>query len=97
MTSGKKYAILTLGFLVLALGVTVFANGGLLHIYYLYQQKARLERVNLEIKEKNRELAREVEALKNNQVYLESIARQELGLVKKGDIVFQFEKDIKIE
>ena len=97
MTSGKKYAILIVGFLVIALSVTIFANGGLLRIYYLYQQKERLERINLELKEKNRELAGEVESLKNNRVYLENLARQELGLVKEGDVVFQFEKEIKAD
>jgi cell division protein FtsB len=94
VTGGKKYAILIVGFLLVALSVTIFTNGGLRHIYYLYQQKERLERLNLELEEKNRKLSGEVAALKNNRAYLENLARQELGLVKEGDIVFQFEKDI---
>ena len=54
--------------------------------------RADLNRVNTEINElksKNKELADEISLLKNDSNYVEKIARQKLGMLKKNEIVFE--------
>lgn len=42
------------------------------------------------IKAENEQLKREIEALKSDRRYLESIARKEFGLVRPNEIIYQF-------
>ncbi|MDK2784642.1 MAG: hypothetical protein PWQ41_295 [Bacillota bacterium] len=52
--------------------------------------RAKLERVNKEIaatQQRTEELRREIEYLKSD-AYVEKVAREELGLVKPGEIIF---------
>ncbi|MBI3307495.1 MAG: septum formation initiator family protein [Candidatus Omnitrophica bacterium] len=46
-----------------------------------------------EMDEKIRELTRERDLLKNDMTYLEKVIRDELGLVKPGEIVYKFVPD----
>lgn len=63
--------------------------------------RADLTRVNNEINElqlKNKELADEIALLKNDSNYVEKIARQKLGMLKKNEIIFEVpEKKAKNE
>jgi cell division protein FtsB len=47
---------------------------------------------NARLQEENRRLAEQIQRLKNSNEEVEKIAREELGLVKKGEIVYQFER-----
>lgn len=42
-----------------------------------------------ELRIKNTQLAEEVEKLKNDPLYVEGIARKEMGLSKKGELVYK--------
>jgi len=45
------------------------------------------------LREENRKLAQQIERMKKNKKEeVERIAREELGLVKKGEIVYKFEQ-----
>jgi len=69
---------------------TIFGERGLLKIYHLNKEKQEV-RLRMEaIKGDNLKLVREVDALKNDRRYLESIARKDLGLVRKNEIIYQF-------
>lgn len=48
-----------------------------------------LKNQNRSIEEENKRLLREIKNLKENPDYIERLAREELGLVKKDEIVFQ--------
>lgn len=50
----------------------------------------RLVETNLELQRDNRALARQIRGLKDDLSAIERVARDELGLVRPGDIVFQF-------
>lgn len=93
MGKGKRYILLVAGFLVLVVSVTILGNGGIFHIYRLYQEEKQIETDNQKLRDKNARLRKEVEALTSDLAYIERIARQELGMVKEGDAVYQFKKE----
>jgi len=71
---------------------TVFGDKGLLQVYRLKRELKEIERVNRELQQENERLRAEINNLRTNKKYIEELARRELGLVKKGEIVYQFDK-----
>ena len=76
---------------------TIFGERGLLRIYHLNKEQQDV-RLRLEaLKGENLKLVREVDALKDDRRYLESIARRDFGMVRKNEIIYQFppQSDVK--
>ncbi len=71
---------------------TFFGDKGLLQVYRLRRELKEIERVNMELQQENDRLRAEIDNVKTNKKYVEELARRELGLVKKGEIVYQFDK-----
>ncbi|MBT0665710.1 septum formation initiator family protein [Geobacter pelophilus] len=69
---------------------TVFGERGLLRIYELNREKQEIARRSEALRVENDNLKREIEALKSDRRYLESIARKDFGLVRPNEIVYQF-------
>ncbi len=47
---------------------------------------------NNALKESNRDLKNKTELLKNDNHYIEKVARKELGMVGSGEIIYHFEE-----
>ena len=65
-------------------------------VYSLVKQNnkmAELERQTEILINSNEELRAEIERLKHDQAYLEQVAREKYGLLKKNERVFDFSKD----
>ena len=65
-------------------------------VYSLVKQNKRtaeLERQTEVLIKSNEELRAEIERLKHDQAYLEQVAREKYGLLKKNERVFDFSKD----
>ena len=71
---------------------TFFGDKGLLQVYRLRRELKEIERVNMELRQENERLRAEIANLRTNKKYIEELARKELGLVKKGEIVYQFDQ-----
>jgi len=69
---------------------TIFGERGLLQIYHLNKEKQEVQLRMEAIKGDNLKLVREVDALKNDRRYLESIARKDFGMIRKNEIIYQF-------
>jgi cell division protein FtsB len=69
---------------------TVFGERGLLSIYHLNRERKDMDIRMEALKADNDRLRREIEALKTDRRYLESIARKDFGLVRKNEIIYQF-------
>jgi cell division protein FtsB len=69
-----------------------FGNKGLLQVYRLRKELKEIERANTDLQRENERLKAEIEHLRTNKKYIEELARRELGLVKKGEIVYQFDQ-----
>jgi len=79
--------------LILFLLLIVFARNGILD---LSKKKVELQESvakNDELKEENKILYREVNRLKNDEEYIEQVARKELGMIKKNEIIVKFHSD----
>jgi cell division protein FtsB len=59
-------------------------------MYQMHQTKVALEREIAQITASNAALAEEVRALRTDPGRIEAIAREELGLVKPRDLVYEF-------
>ena len=69
-----------------------FGDKGLLQVSRLRKELKEIERANTELQRENERLKAEIEHLRTNEKYIEELARRELGLVKKGEIVYQFDQ-----
>jgi len=91
-TKGKIAVVLGIVALVSFLFVIGLGDRGAVDFYQLHLRKVRLQESNLELQKKNRDLYRKIQRLKSDLDYVESIARTELGMVGKGELVYQFRK-----
>lgn len=88
----KKRFLLLVLFLFLILGFfTFFGDKGILHLLRLQKELARIKEMNSKIEGENRKLREEVRRLQHEKRYIEEIARRELGMVKEGEIIYQFD------
>ena len=55
----------------------------------LKQKNSSYERQIYDLKMKNRQLAGEKKLLENDPVYLEKIAREKMGLIKEGEVIYR--------
>ncbi len=79
------------GIVILLLGIfSAVGDRGLLPLYRLARTRAELGREIARLKESNAQLAEEVRTLREDSGRLEAIARDELGLVRPGDTVYDF-------
>ncbi len=81
---------------ILTLLWIVFAPGH--GLYFLHKQKKYLAELQAEqqtLIENNKKLAEDVERLQTDQEYLEKIAREEHGMLKENEMVFDFSRKKK--
>jgi cell division protein FtsB len=76
--------VLVTGFLI------AFGNRGLLDNYMMHERLATLKKINQDIARENKELKKTIVLLRSKLPYVEMVARNELGMVKKGDLVYRF-------
>lgn len=70
-----------------------FCAQGLQEIYNLRKEKEKIELNNQKLREENVRLANQIKKIKNNdREEIEKIVREELGLIKRGEIVYKFEE-----
>ena len=88
----KKRILVFILFLVLIFGFfTFFGDKGIVHLLRLQKELARVKEANARTEEENRKLREEVKRLQYEKRYIEEIARKELGMVKEGEVIYQFE------
>lgn len=83
---------------IVASGWVVFAPGsGLYHYHRLQGEIQRLAAKNDELQARNRELSREIDRLQHDDAYIENLARQKYGMLKKNEMVYRFREPKKKE
>jgi len=88
----KKYLLFLGLFISGMLLFALFGSRGLMQIYKLKEERDRIQASNARLQEDNRKLGEQINRLRNDKDEVEKIAREERGMVKKGEIVYQFEK-----
>jgi cell division protein FtsB len=78
------------GFVFVIGCLIVFGNRGLIDNYMMRERLVAIEKANQELARQNRDLKKTIILLRSDLPYIEAVARNELGLVKKGDLVYRF-------
>jgi cell division protein FtsB len=73
-----------MGFLI------TFGNRGIVDNFMMREKLTALKKTNREIARENRELIKTIMLLRSELPYIEMVARNELGMVRKGDLVYRF-------
>ena len=72
-----------------------FGRHGLIDLYKMQKEKERCLAILKHLKERKRLLADEITRLKEDNKYFESVAREQLGMIKDNEIVYRFKKELK--
>jgi cell division protein FtsB len=90
----KKLIFLTfvsLSFIYLSISL-VFGDMGLFRYLELHRTKINLENQITEINKQNEQLRTQLKLLKEDPFYKEKLAREEYGLSKPNEYIFQYDK-----
>ena len=79
-------AIMTMFLMLLFI---VFGENGLTDLYQLKIKKDNVSKINKELKKENLSLYREIDRLKNDPEYVEDVARKELGVIAKDEVIIK--------
>ena len=88
--AARKMAILLVGMAVVFTVVSALSEAGLSRVGALEAEVARMQRLNAELEAENARLTLRIEALRHDDETIERVAREELGLVRPGEVVFRF-------
>ncbi len=69
---------------------TLVGQHGLLHLQEIRQEQQALEAEAFTLARENADLQDRITRLKTDDEFLEKVAREELGFVGKGEIVYRF-------
>ena len=83
------FAVLTVLASLVLLGLILFSDHGFYDLLRLRHQQNRLVEGNDQIAEENCALSVEIERLKTDPTFIEDVARRELGMVGKNDLIIR--------
>jgi cell division protein FtsB len=87
----QRWALYALSVFILSLGIlTAVGERGVLHLWRLRGEKAKLDEENYRLQKENEGLRQRISKLRNDNFYLEKMAREELNLVRPGEIIYRF-------
>jgi cell division protein FtsB len=88
----KEYLIYGVIFALALIFFIIFAGRGLVQIHHLKKEQEKVKIATGRLQAENKNIAEQIEKMKKNtKEEVEKIAREELGLVKKGEIIYKFE------
>ena len=85
-----RHLRLAILFLLVLVVASVLGNRSLLRLYQMHQDRTALQREIEQLTAANAALADEVRSLRTDPARAEAIAREDLGLVKPGELVYEF-------
>jgi cell division protein FtsB len=87
----QRPTLYILGLFILSLCIlTAVGERGVLHLWRLKGEKAKLDEENYRLQRENEALRQRISKLRNDNSYLEKVAREELNLVRPGEIIYRF-------
>ncbi|NTW16003.1 MAG: septum formation initiator family protein [Syntrophaceae bacterium] len=69
-----------------------FGKRGIVDNYAMKERLMALKKANSDIALENRELSKKAALLRSDLQYIEMVARNEIGMVRKGDLVYRYSK-----
>ena len=90
MTKKQNLLLSVVILILIALFFYIIASDhGLLDLRSLKQQRAELVRENRRLRQENIALSTEIDRLRHDAAYIESIARHELGMIGENEIILK--------
>lgn len=87
-----RWPIYLLGTLIVLLAlVTIIGERGALHLWRLRAEKVRLDEQNFRLQQENESLRQRIWRIRHDDDYLEKLAREELNMVRPGEVVYRFQ------
>lgn len=77
---------------VTLLGLGIFGDNGILTYRELKKNYVEMQNKVNALEEQNKKLTEEIYLLKNDPDYIERIAREELGMIKPGEVILYVKK-----
>ena len=88
-----KFSFITLLFLALIVAWLGFGERGFIHLYRMEKERqAYLARIR-HLEKQNQQLLGQIDQLRTDKDYIESVARRELGLVKDNEIIYKISRE----
>ena len=77
-------------FILLLSIYTIVGERGVFHLWRLRGEQAQLDQQNFRLQKENETLRQRISRLRHDDLYLEKIAREELNLVRPGEVIYRF-------
>ncbi|MCP4681300.1 MAG: septum formation initiator family protein [Desulfobacterales bacterium] len=94
MSSKKKKFWATLVIIICIVGPIVawlgFGERGLVRLYHIQKEHEKYIERNRELAEENQALLEEIQRLRTDMKYVESVAKRELDLIKDNEVIYRF-------
>jgi cell division protein FtsB len=75
--------------LILFVIAAVYGDHGLIHLLRMQSEKRELEHTAFDLQQQNEHLRQRIRRLQSDDHYIEKLARERLGLVRKGEIMYR--------
>ena len=89
-SSRKRWLVLLAALAILIAVSSVVGKKSVVKVLRMSKTRTELQQEITRLKQVNEGLTREIQSFANNPSQVEVIAREDLGLVKPGEIVYQF-------
>lgn len=87
----QRWLFYLLGCFILLLAVFgTVGERGVFHLWRLHGEKGKLDEQNYRLQKENEALRQRIHRLRHDDFYLEQIAREELNLVRPGEVIYRF-------
>ncbi|MEX0801893.1 MAG: septum formation initiator family protein [Candidatus Binatia bacterium] len=70
--------------------VTIVGERGAIHLWRLRGEKSKIDEQNYRLQKENEALRQRVSRIRYDNYYLEKLAREELNMVRPGEVVYRF-------
>ena len=88
----KVLLTVLLAAIVVISGMGVFGDPGFFDVLRLKKERNEIAGRTAALQQDNRRLSREIELLKTDKRYIAKVARRELGMIGKSEIIYKIEK-----
>jgi cell division protein FtsB len=75
--------------LILFVIAAVYGDHGLIHLLRMRGEQSELEHTAFDLQQQNEHLRERIRRLQSDDHYIEKLARERLGLVRKGEIMYR--------
>jgi len=75
--------------LILLMVAAICGDHGLIHLLRMRGEQQELEHLAFEQQQRNEQLRQHIRRLQSDDAYIEKLARERLGLVKKDEVIYR--------